>query len=153
MTKLHFGKGTNAYRIMDHEWVCIVHTQYLSLMAAVPLYSMVFWIGDLNYRLQTSPTATSEMIRDYAEKYQIHTLQKLDQVSMCCLSLHLLVWCHTWSFILHHMILTIASHDPVYCITWSLTVTQWEVKANSVCWLHWRPHWLQTILQIWTKHW
>ena len=42
--------------------------------------SMVFWIGDLNYRLQTSSTMTSEKIRDYAEKYQIKTLQDIDQV-------------------------------------------------------------------------
>ena len=67
--------------------VCICLCMCVHLVAAAPLCSMVFWIGDLNYRLQTSPTTTSEMIRDYAEKYQIHTLQKLDQVSMLVVKL------------------------------------------------------------------
>ena len=50
-----------------------------------PVCSMVFWIGDLNYRLQTSSTMTSELIRNYAEKYQIKVLQEIDQVSSAVL--------------------------------------------------------------------
>ena len=90
---------------------------YICLMAPIPLYSMVFWIGDLNYRLQTSSTTTSEMIRDYAEKYQIHTLQKLDQVFILCschtFLLHVLLASHNPLYILSRDL----SHDPVCCIT------------------------------------
>ena len=45
-----------------------------------PVCSMVFWIGDLNYRLQRSSTMTSKLIRNCAEKYQIKFLQEIDQV-------------------------------------------------------------------------
>jgi len=41
---------------------------------------MVFWLGDLNYRLTTSAKMTAEMIRDYADKFQFQSLRELDQV-------------------------------------------------------------------------
>lgn len=44
------------------------------------VHSMVFWLGDLNYRLTTSAKMTAEMIRDYADKFQFQSLRELDQV-------------------------------------------------------------------------
>ena len=40
----------------------------------------MFWLGDLNYRLQTTPEMTSEMVRAHADNYQIQSLVQLDQL-------------------------------------------------------------------------
>ncbi|XP_065907240.1 inositol polyphosphate 5-phosphatase OCRL-like isoform X3 [Dysidea avara] len=61
-SKLHFGKGRNVYQIMDHD--------------------MIFWLGDLNYRLNTSAIMTAEVIRDYADKFQFHSLLEIDQLNI-----------------------------------------------------------------------
>ena len=41
---------------------------------------MIFWIGDLNYRVQTSQEMTSELIKAHADNFQIQTLLKHDQL-------------------------------------------------------------------------
>ena len=41
---------------------------------------MVFWIGDLNYRIQTTPEMTVDLVRAHADNYQIHHLLKYDQL-------------------------------------------------------------------------
>ena len=41
---------------------------------------MIFWIGDLNYRVQTSHEMTFEVIKAHADSFQIQTLLKHDQL-------------------------------------------------------------------------
>ena len=41
---------------------------------------MIFWIGDLNYRVQTSPEMTFEVIKAHADNFQWQTLLKHDQL-------------------------------------------------------------------------
>ena len=41
---------------------------------------MIFWIGDLNYRVQTSHEMTFEVIKAHADNFQIQTLLKHDQL-------------------------------------------------------------------------
>ena len=54
---------------------------------------------------------TSELIRNYAEKYQIKILQDIDQVkSVLCVLLQ--QPCVTLHSCLYHMIMYVASHDP-----------------------------------------
>ena len=43
-------------------------------------HSMVFWLGDLNYRIQVSPEMTAEQVKAYADNYQLQTLLKFDQL-------------------------------------------------------------------------
>ena len=43
-------------------------------------HSMVFWLGDLNYRIQLSPEMTAEQVKAYADNYQLQTLLKFDQL-------------------------------------------------------------------------
>ena len=39
-------------------------------------------MGDLNYRLQTLPNMTPDIIKAYADSYQLHKLLPLDQLHM-----------------------------------------------------------------------
>lgn len=41
---------------------------------------MVFWIGDMNYRIQTSPEMTVDVIKAHADNFQIMTLLENDQL-------------------------------------------------------------------------
>ena len=41
---------------------------------------MVFWLGDLNYRIQTSPQLTVELIRHHVDNYQLAALLQFDQL-------------------------------------------------------------------------
>ncbi len=41
---------------------------------------MVFWLGDLNYRITTTPEMTTEMIKVHANNYQINRLLEFDQL-------------------------------------------------------------------------
>lgn len=41
---------------------------------------MVFWLGDLNYRITTSTEMSSDMIKVHANNYQISRLFKFDQL-------------------------------------------------------------------------
>ena len=41
---------------------------------------MVFWLGDMNYRIQTSSEMTAEMIKANADAFQITSLLKQDQL-------------------------------------------------------------------------
>ena len=41
---------------------------------------MVFWLGDLNYRIQTTAEMTPDIIKSYADNYQISRLLKYDQL-------------------------------------------------------------------------
>ena len=41
---------------------------------------MIYWIGDLNYRVQTSHEMTFEVIKAHADNFQIQTLLKHDQL-------------------------------------------------------------------------
>ena len=41
---------------------------------------MVFWLGDLNYRIQVSPEMTAEQVKALADNYQLPTLLKYDQL-------------------------------------------------------------------------
>ena len=41
---------------------------------------MIFWIGDLNYRVQTSHEMTFEVIKAHADSFQTQTLLKHDQL-------------------------------------------------------------------------
>ena len=41
---------------------------------------MMFWLGDLNYRIQTSPEMTVEQVKAYADAYQIPALLRHDQL-------------------------------------------------------------------------
>ena len=43
-------------------------------------HSMIFWLGDLNYRIQTSPEMTPDQIKAHANNYQIPTMLKFDQL-------------------------------------------------------------------------
>lgn len=40
----------------------------------------MFWLGDMNYRIQTSPEMTVEMIRALADNLQISSLLERDQM-------------------------------------------------------------------------
>jgi len=40
----------------------------------------MFWLGDLNYRIQTSPEMTAEQVKAYADAYQIAALLRHDQL-------------------------------------------------------------------------
>lgn len=40
----------------------------------------MIWLGDLNYRIQTSPEMTSEIIKALADHYQFSKLLKSDQL-------------------------------------------------------------------------
>lgn len=42
--------------------------------------SMVFWLGDMNYRIQTSNEMTVEVIKANADNFQISSLLKRDQL-------------------------------------------------------------------------
>ena len=50
-----------------------------------PSSSIVFWCGDLNYRIQTSDMVTVETIKKMADLYQLQGLVAKDQVSGCVL--------------------------------------------------------------------
>ena len=41
---------------------------------------MVFWLGDMNYRIQTSPEMTVEVIKAHADNFQTSVLLKEDQL-------------------------------------------------------------------------
>ncbi len=41
---------------------------------------MIFWLGDLNYRIQSSPTLTVELIKYNANTYQLSALLQHDQL-------------------------------------------------------------------------
>lgn len=43
-------------------------------------HDMVFWMGDMNYRIQTSPEMTGEMIKAQADNFQISALLREDQL-------------------------------------------------------------------------
>ena len=43
-------------------------------------HSMIFWLGDLNYRIQTSANMTIEQIKSHADNYQLPTLLTFDQL-------------------------------------------------------------------------
>ena len=43
-------------------------------------YSMVFWLGDMNYRIQTSPEMTVEVIKAQADNFQTVALLREDQL-------------------------------------------------------------------------
>ena len=43
-------------------------------------HSMVFWLGDMNYRIQTSPEMTVEVIKANADNFQTSSLLKEDQL-------------------------------------------------------------------------
>ena len=43
---------------------------------------VVFWLGDLNYRIQTSDTFNAETIKQWANLYQLQELTSKDQVSV-----------------------------------------------------------------------
>ena len=40
----------------------------------------MFWLGDLNYRITTSDTVTSDMVKKLADNFQLPKLLKMDQV-------------------------------------------------------------------------
>lgn len=42
--------------------------------------SMIFWLGDLNYRIATSAEMTCEQVKVHADLYQFPALFKLDQL-------------------------------------------------------------------------
>jgi phosphatidylinositol-bisphosphatase len=41
---------------------------------------MIFWIGDLNYRIMTSAEMSCEQVKAMADAYQFPALLKLDQL-------------------------------------------------------------------------
>ena len=47
---------------------------------SLPPSSMVFWLGDLNYRLPPTAELTVESIKAHADSYQIPALLKHDQL-------------------------------------------------------------------------
>ena len=49
-------------------------------MTSPPSHSMVFWLGDMNYRIQTSLEMTVEMIKAHADNFQISSLLREDQL-------------------------------------------------------------------------
>ena len=40
----------------------------------------MFWLGDLNYRIPTSDTVTTEMVKKLADNFQLNKLLQMDQV-------------------------------------------------------------------------
>lgn len=41
---------------------------------------MIFWLGDLNYRIVTSPEMTCDQVKFHADAFQFPVLLKLDQL-------------------------------------------------------------------------
>lgn len=41
---------------------------------------MIFWLGDLNYRIATSTEMSCDQVKAMADAYQFHTLLKFDQL-------------------------------------------------------------------------
>ena len=41
---------------------------------------MIFWLGDLNYRIATSSEMTCEQVKAHADAFQFPALLKLDQL-------------------------------------------------------------------------
>ena len=44
--------------------------------------SVVFWLGDLNYRIQTSEHFNSEMVKKLSDNFQLQKLLEFDQVTV-----------------------------------------------------------------------
>ena len=71
---------------MYHFVCCVLHT-YVNIYVyscfvvyrCLP-HSVVFWLGDLNYRITTSDTITSDMVKKLADNFQLPKLLKMDQV-------------------------------------------------------------------------
>ena len=56
------------------------HPLTLSLSLSLSLSSIIVWMGDLNYRINTSQEMTADIVKAMADSYQLHTLLKHDQL-------------------------------------------------------------------------
>ena len=65
-------------------FVCVLFTVCIYCVVVVVYcclnHSVVFWLGDLNYRIPTSENMTAEMVKKLADNFQLPKLLQIDQV-------------------------------------------------------------------------